>query len=310
MFDNQTSFRGNLVRELITKMTSNRLIGKKIQRGEHLTKITEPKWKCPKGYDYQVIQREDFLLEILANQNPNRPLAILQLHGGGYIGKLRNVHRNMAKLYCDLGKGICVVSPDYRVAPEHPYPAALEDAISSYEWLMEKGYKGHQVIVVWDSAGGGLAMALCLYLKEQEKPLPCGIIAMSPWTDMTASGKSYEINFEKDPLFGNTTDSVLFNRDYLGDESEEKPYVSPVFGDFQGFPPMLIQAGSYEMLLSDSIAVAKKAKAAGVDVDLQVYEGMFHDFQMAVELIPEAKLAWEEVEKFINRIWDSSRMEL
>lgn len=309
MFDNQTSFRGNLVRELITKMTSSRLIGKKIQRGDHLTKITEPKWKCPKGYDYQVIQLEDFQLEVLANPKPSRPLAILQLHGGGYIGKLRNAHRNMAKIYCDLGKGVCVVSPDYRVAPEHPYPAALKDAIASYEWLMEKGYKAQQIILAGDSAGGGLAMALCLYLKEHGKDLPCGIVAMSPWTDMTASGKSYQINFEKDPLFGKTTDSVLFNRDYLGDEDEDKPYISPVFGDFQGFPPMLIQTGSYEMLLSDSIAVAKKAKAAGVAVDLQVYEGMFHDFQMAGELIPESQLAWEEVEKFIESIGPSLKME-
>lgn len=309
MFDNQTSFRGNLVRELITKMTSNRLIGKKIQRGEHLTKITEPKWNCPKGYDHQVVQRDQYLLEILANQNPSRPLGILQLHGGGYIGKLRNVHRNMAKMYCDLSRGVCVVSPDYRVAPEHPYPAALEDALSSYEWLLEKGYKAQQILLVGDSAGGGLAMALCLYLKAHGRPLPFGVIAMSPWTDMTASGKSYEINFEKDPLFGKTTDSVLFNRDYVGDENEEKPYISPVFGDFHGFPPMLIQTGSYEMLLSDSIAVAKKAKAAGVEVDLQVYEGMFHDFQMAGELIPESKLAWEEVEKFIESLWDSLKME-
>lgn len=308
MFNSETSIQGRIVRDLITKVTSNRLIGKKIQRGEHLTKIVEPKWKCPKGFEHEVFPRGEFILEVLISHEPNLDYVILQLHGGGYIGKLRNVHRNMAKIYSELGKGICVVSPDYRVAPEYPYPAALEDALSSFDWLLEKGYTEEQIIVAGDSAGGGLAMALSMYLKENERKLPCGIIAMSPWTDMTASGKSYHINYEKDPLFGNTTDSVLFNRDYLGDESEEKPYISPVFGDFQGFPPMLIQAGSYEMLLSDSIAVAKKAKASGVSVDFQVYEGMFHDFQKAGDLIPESKLAWEEVGKFIESITHMSKI--
>ncbi len=309
MFDRETSIMGRIVRDLISKVTSNPLIGKKIQRGEHLTKLVEPKWKCPKGFEHQLFQINEFTIERLTSNKPNWDHVILQLHGGGYIGKLRNVHRNMAKIYSDLGRGICVVSPDYRVAPEFPYPAALEDAIASFDWLLEKGYKEEQIIIVGDSAGGGLAMALCLYLKVRERKLPCGIVAMSPWTDMTASGKSYHVNFEKDPLFGKTTDSVLFNRDYLGDEREDKPYVSPLFGDFHGFPPMLIQAGSYEMLLSDSIAVAKKAKASGVSVDFQVYEGMFHDFQMAGELIPESKSAWEEVGKFIESICSLDKLE-
>ena len=302
MFKNETSIRGKLVRDLITHVTSSRLVGKQIQRGEHLKRMIEPQWICPRGYRREVFTRDQFHMEFLTRQRMGTKLLILQLHGGGYIGKLRNVHRNMAKWYCQFGKGISVLSPDYRVAPEHPYPAALEDALSAYDWLIDKGFKEKQILLAGDSAGGGLAMALCLYLKAQGRKLPCGIIAMSPWTDMTASGKSYEINFDKDPLFGNTKESVLFNRDYLGDESEEKPYVSPLFGDFHGFPPMLIQAGSFEMLLSDSIAVAKKAKESGVDVQFSVYEGMFHDFQMAGEFIPESKKAWREVGRFIKRL--------
>lgn len=300
MHKSETSIRGRIARHMITRMTSSQLIGKKIQRGEHLTRIVEPQWRCPRGFEYECLEQGQFTLETLRHAKADVKTVILQLHGGGYIGSLRNVHRNMAKYYCEIDKDIAVFSPDYRVAPEHPYPAALEDALFSYEWLLASGYLEEQIFVVGDSAGGGLAMALCLYLKEQGRKLPKAIIAMSPWTDMTASGKSYKFNFEKDPLFGNTTDSVLFNRDYLGDEDEEKPYVSPLFGDFHGFPSMLIQTGSYEMLLSDSMAVARKAMEAGVDVNFHIYEGMFHDFQMAGDLIPESKKAWLEVAQFIK----------
>ena len=193
-----------------------------------------------------------------------------------------------------------VLTIDYRVAPEDPYPAALEDAVRAYNWLLDRGYPGNRIIVAGDSAGGGLALALCLYLRDHGIELPGGIIAMSPWTDMTASGESYETNFEKDPLFGNTRDSLIYNRDYLGLEDPRNPYISPAFGDLTGFPPMLIQVGSYEMLLSDAQTVAQKAKKQGVKVRFHIYEGMFHVFQMAMQLMPESVMAWKEVEKFLE----------
>lgn len=143
-------------------------------------------------------------------------------------------------------------------------------------------------------------MALCMYLKEHHMPMPCGIVAMSPWTDLTASGESYDTNFEKDPLFGNTRDSMIYNNYYVGDADPMDPYVSPLFGDFRQFPPMLIQAGSIEMLLSDSVEVAAKARQQGIKVRLSIYEGMFHVFQMAYLNIPESKKAWAEVGKFIE----------
>lgn len=191
---------------------------------------------------------------------------------------------------------------DYRVAPEHPFPAALEDTVEAYEWLLSCGFKPEQIIVAGDSAGGGLTLALCMYLRDHGKALPCGLIAMSPWTDLTASGESYDTNYERDPLFGNTRDSLIYNKDYVGDADETNPYISPLFGDFTGFPPMLIQVGSYEMLLSDSTSVAEKAKKQGVKVRLSIYEGMFHVFQMAMLMMPESKRAWAEVGKFIEMI--------
>lgn len=172
----------------------------------------------------------------------------------------------------------------------------------AYEWLLKNGYREDQIIVAGDSAGGGLALALCLCLKENGRALPCGIVAMSPWTDMTASGPSYEENFENDPLFGGTEDSMIYNREYAAGEDLTNPYLSPLFGEYEGFPPMLIQVGSYEMLLSDSVLLAQKAKEVGVKVRLSIYEGMFHVFQMAPLTLPECKRAWVEIGHFIDEI--------
>jgi acetyl esterase/lipase len=199
-----------------------------------------------------------------------------------------------------VGHGLSVLTPDYRVAPENPFPAALEDAVASYQWLMDRGWFADQIIVAGDSAGGGLAMALVMYLKDHRMPLPCGIIAMSPWTDVTASGESYTTNYEKDPLFGNTKESLIYLNEYAGEHAPMDPYISPKFGDFRHFPPMLIQVGADEMLLSDSVDVAAKAREQGVKVRLSVYEGMFHVFQMAYLNIPESKRAWAEAGKFIE----------
>ena len=161
-------------------------------------------------------------------------------------------------------------------------------------------WSAEKIVVAGDSAGGGLALALCLWLKNHKEPLPSGVIAMSPWTDLTISGESVETNFEKDPLFGKTRDSMLYNKDYLGENDPTNEYISPLFGDYEGFPPLLIQVGSYEMLLSDSTRVAKKAKEAGGKVKLSIYEGMFHVFQMAMLLMPESKKAWAEIKRFLH----------
>ena len=243
--------------------------------------MVEPPWKCPEMFTMTTISMEHFTMEWLElKENPNEQKVILQLHGGGYIGAMRNAYRMFAGLYNEVSKGMSVLTIDYRVAPENPYPATLEDAVSAYQWLLGQGWFAEDIIVAGDSAGGGLAMALCHYLKEHGMQLPCGIVAMSPWTDLMASGESYDTNYERDPLFGNTRDSLIYNKDYVGDHDPMDAYISPLYGDFRGFPPMLIQVGSYEMLLSDSVSVASKARHQGVKVRLSIYDGMFHIFQM------------------------------
>ena len=303
MRENEASIRGKVMRDLISRMTNDLSIGKKIKNGELRKQIgnTEPPWKCPDCFCMTIIEMEHFTMELLeSHENPRTDKIILQLHGGGYIGAMRNAYRMFAGLYNEVGHGMSVLTIDYRVAPEHPYPAALEDAYVAYQWLLEQGWFSEQIILAGDSAGGGLAMALCHYLKDQGQQLPCGIVAMSPWTDLTASGESYDTNYERDPLFGKTRDSLLYNKDYIGENDPVNAYISPMFGDFREFPPMLIQVGSYERLLSDSVGVAAKAREQGVKVRLSIYDGMFHIFQMAAKMLPESKRAWVEIGKFID----------
>ena len=293
------SMIGNLTRDMMSDVMETSL-KKPIQTGEFRKNPVEPAWRCPAEYIYELVKTEQFVMEYLKPKQAVTGRVILQLHGGGYVGAMRNAYRMFAGLYNEVSHGMSVLTPDYRVAPEHPYPAALEDAVCAYEWLLAQGWFSEQIIVAGDSAGGGLAMALCHYLINHGRQLPCGIIAMSPWTDLTAGGESYDTNYERDPLFGKTRDSLIYNRDYVGDHDPMDEYISPMFGDFRGFPPMLIQVGSYEMLLSDSVDVAAKARGQGVKVRLSIYDGMFHIFQMAAKMLPESRKAWVEIGKFIE----------
>ena len=295
------SIQGKVISELLAALTNDFLIGKQIKSGKLRKRLVEPPWRVPNCFTMTHIDMPEFTMKLLASkENPNMEKVILQLHGGGYTGAVRNAYYVFAGLYNEVSHGLSVLTPDYRVAPENPFPAALEDAVEAYRWLLDRGWFGDQIILAGDSAGGGLAMALTMYLRDHGMPMPCGIIAMSPWTDVTASGESYTTNYEKDPLFGNTKESLIYLNDYAGDHDPMDPYISPLFGDFRQFPPMLIQAGSIEMLLSDSVEAAAKARSQGVKVRLSVYEGMFHVFQMAYLNIPESKRAWVEAGKFIE----------
>ena len=307
--EKETSTKGRVIAEMLSHLTNDFAIGKKIKSGELRKRLKEPAWKVPALFQMTDIDMENFSMKLLeSKENPREDLIILQFHGGGYMGAVRNAYYVFAGLYNEVSQGCSVLTPDYRVAPEHPFPAALEDAIASYQWLLDAGYFGEQIILAGDSAGGGLAMALCMYLEDHNKPMTRGIVAMSPWTDLTTSGESYETNFTKDVLFGNTRDSLIYVNDYAIGQNKTDPYISPLFGSFQGFPPMLIQVGSTEMLLSDSVEVAAKAREQGVKVRLSIYEGMFHVFQMCYQNIPESKKAWAEVGKFIEVLTREERL--
>lgn len=298
-----SSKEGQIVRDMIAYIANGRVLGPMIKTGELRKKMVEPPWPVPDCFVTEDIKLENFSMKLLSSkEEPREDYVILQLHGGGYVGAVRNAYYVFAGLYNEVSRGMSVLTPDYRVAPEHIFPAALEDAAAAYQWLLSRGWSADQIILAGDSAGGGLAMALCMYLRDHGISLPAGIVAMSPWTDMTASGESYESNYTEDPLFGNTRESMIYQNEYAGEHDKKDPYLSPLFGDFYDFPPMLIQVGSVEMLLSDSVSVAQKAKKQGVQVKLSVYPGMFHVFQMSYLNVPESKNAWQEIGRFIKKI--------
>ncbi|MCD8084212.1 MAG: alpha/beta hydrolase [Clostridiales bacterium] len=303
MNDNQVSVMGRLVRDVMRNMMDS-AVGHKFQTGEYRMDPREPAWLCPSGFEYEIVGMEHFKMEYLRPVGVCTGRVVLQLHGGGYIGPMKNIYRDFAVQYSLRSKAADVLTPDYRVAPEHPFPAALEDAVAAYRWLLEeKSYEPERIVVAGDSAGGGLSLGLIHYLKDHGIPLPAGVIVMSPWTDVTCSGASYQTNFVRDPQFGGTTESMLYHNPYIGDANPRDPYLSPLFGDFTGFPPVLIQVGSEEMLLDDSLQVAGKLRRGHVRLRLSVYEGMFHVFQMAYRLIPESRDAWEEVSRFMEIIY-------
>lgn len=300
----KASLRGRIVRDLIAQAASDRMIGDKIKSGELRIRESELErpWKCPSGYTNTLIELPRFAMDFLQPEKIRRHRVVLQLHGGGYVAAMKNAYRSMAVLYSEEGGGIPVLTIDYRVAPEDPYPAALEDAVTAYEWLLAHDYSADDIIVAGDSAGGGLALALVLWLRDHRKRLPRGVIAMSPWADLTNSGESYDSNYELDPLFGRTRNSLIYNTDYVGGEDPTNPYISPIFGEYRNFPPLLLQVGSYEMLLSDSVTVAEKMREAGRKVRLSCYAGMFHVFQLSMRALPESAKAWREVGEFFRAI--------
>ncbi|NLY82848.1 MAG: alpha/beta hydrolase [Clostridiales bacterium] len=285
---------------MISGLVSYGQYGKQIQNGEWLKKDSEQKWLCPLRFTWKIFRVGKFDMELIAPRDGKHETAILQLHGGGFVGRLSNIYRTLSCIYSARSNDSDVLSIDYRVAPEDPYPFALIDAIVSYKWLLYRGYK--KIIIVGDSAGGGLALSLCRYLLDKGFTKPTGLILMSPWTDLTVSGDSIKYNYDLDPLFGGSDNSLLFSKDYVAGADPKDPYLSPLFADYVGFPPMLIQVGSYEMLLDDSMRVAEKAKLAGVDVKLSIYEGAFHNFQKAMWLMKASRDAWGEVEGFLEAL--------
>ncbi len=300
MRDQKVSLRGKLVRDMMRNMMDSAM-GHKFQTGEFRMNPVEPAWICPPDFEYEIVEMEQFKMEYLRPSGVCTGRVILQIHGGGYIGPMKNTYRDFAVQYSRRSLGGDVLTVDYRVAPEHPYPAALEDAAAAYRWLIgEKKYAPEKIIIAGDSAGGGLALALTMYLRDHEMPMPAGLIVMSPWADLTCSGETYTTNYTRDPQFGNTKDNMLYNSSYIGEADPADPYLSPVFGDYRGFPPILMQVGSEEVMLSDTLTVAAKIRAVHGKLRLSVYDGMFHVFQMALRLIPESREAWAEVGRFLK----------
>ncbi|MBM6924730.1 alpha/beta hydrolase [Pseudoflavonifractor phocaeensis] len=225
----------------------------------------------------------------------DRRKAILYCHGGGYTSGNLGYSRILGSKLAQV-TGSQVMSFEYRLAPEDPYPAAVEDAVKAWDYLMYLGYGARDVIVAGDSAGGNLALVLTHRLRESNRRLPRALLLFSPWTDMTASGKSYQEREDMDPLL--TLNYIHATRDaYARGRDFTDPDLSPLYADLSGFPPTLIQVGTNELLLSDSVRLRNRLLKANVPCRLEVWDKMWHVFQTFP--MKKANEAMEHVAKFI-----------
>lgn len=224
---------------------------------------------------------------------------LLHLHGGGYVMGSCQSHRALCA-WLGRAVGVSVLLPAYRLAPEHPFPAAIEDALAVYRALLQEGFAPHQIALSGDSAGGGLVMATLLSMRDAGLPMPAAAVLLSPWTDFTFSGASIQSRADLDPWL---LPELLapFGALYRGEHDPRDPRLSPVFADLQGLPPMLIQVGDHEILLSDAQRLAERARACGVAATLEVWPDLWHVWHLLAPVLPEANAALEVVGAFLQR---------
>ena len=222
---------------------------------------------------------------------------VLYFHGGAYTMGSRNTHRGLASRIARAAKAR-VLLPDYRLAPEHPFPAAIEDAKRCWQWLLAEGHRPQHMAIAGDSAGGGLALATLLMLKADGAPLPACAVGMSPWTDLEGTGPSAQPDAVDDPML--TPEGLRTSGGQYAAADLQNPLAAPLHGNLENLPPLLLQVGTREILLSDSTRFADKARAAGVDVTLEIEEGLIHVWQMFPH-VPEAESAVARVGAFIEQ---------
>ncbi len=237
--------------------------------------------------------------EWVGSVQPDKSPIVLYFHGGGYVVSSAKTHRDVAHHIAQMTDAR-ILTVDYRLAPENTFPAALEDAESAYTWLLQEGIEAARIALAGDSAGGGLALALLLKLRDDGQPLPACAALFSPWADLTCSGESYTANADKSPV-GSKEMGLGMAGQYLGDDGDaQNPYASPVFGTYAGLPPLLIQVSDREVFLDDSLTVARKANEAGVDVTVDQWPGVFHAWQIYASAIDESRDAISKMAAFIR----------
>jgi acetyl esterase/lipase len=231
--------------------------------------------------------------------------AILYIHGGGFVVCSMDSHRGLAeRLSQEANAAVLLVG--YRLAPEHPFPAALDDSVAGYQWLLDQGYDSSQLAIAGDSAGGGLTLSVLHALKQRGLPLPACAAVLSPWVDLELTGESMVSRAELDPLV--TTDGLrAWAGCYAPGMDLNNPLLQPLKGDLKGWPPLLIQIGEREALYDDSKSLADAARAAGVEVEWQYFPGQIHDFQMFGHRLDEARTALKDLGTFIRKRLDAAR---
>ena len=253
----------------------------------------------PDGMNFEAIDASGVSAEMIFFADSDSSKVILYLHGGGYTLGSIDTHRALGGRIAQAA-GTRLLLIDYRLAPETAFPGAVEDAVTAYLFLREQGFAPEQIAIGGDSAGGGLTFATLVSLREQGHALPAAAFALSPWVDLEGTGESMKTKAEADPMV--VEDGlVAMGRLYLGDADPRTPLAAPLYADLHGLPPMLVQVGTAEVLLDDSIRIVERLRAAKGTVELHQYEDLIHVFQALAPLVPEAQEAIDEIGSFAKR---------
>lgn len=250
----------------------------------------------PEGTQVEAVEAGGVPCEWIDAPQARPDRVFIFIHGGGYYrGSVAASRATAANI--GAATRARALSVGYRLAPEHVFPAAIDDCLSAYRWLLDSEMKSARIAVGGISAGGGLTLALLLGARERGWELPAAAVPLSPWTDLTQSGASFEANADADPSMSRMY-LDRFAAMYLAGADPHEPLASPLHGNLSGLPPMLVQVGSIETMLDDSTAFAERAKATGVDVTLECWEGVFHGWHGSAHVLPEARQAIERIGEF------------
>jgi epsilon-lactone hydrolase len=236
--------------------------------------------------------------EWISAPNSAADRAVLYVHGGGYVIGSINTHRDLMGRIA-RASGARVLGLNYRLAPEHPFPAAVDDSVAAYRWMLTQGLKPGRIAVAGDSAGGGLAVAALVAIRDAKLPVPGAGVCMSPWVDMEGIGESMKTRAAADPAV-QREGLVGMAAAYLAGQDPRSPLAAPLYADLKGLPPLLIQVGDAEVLLDDSTRLADRAKAAGVSTKLEVWPEMIHVWQMFASFLPEGQQAVDGIGSFLK----------
>ncbi len=253
--------------------------------------------RIPGGIAIEPLIIEGIASEWIKPERSDKPNVVMYVHGGGYVSGSCNDHRSIVSKFAKH-TGVNNLLYEYRLAPEHPFPAAVIDSVNVYRRLLRQGYASKNIVIAGESAGGGLALALLLALKDKQIPLPAAAVAISPWTDLSCSGESYKTKNKVSlaPLNSWT----VFSKHYVGESDPNNPLISPLFGDLKGLPPILINSGEADELFDDGRAFYLKAKDAGVDISFTAGEGMVHCYPLLAPMFREANQAMNEIVDFVR----------
>lgn len=284
------------VRELLASLPDTNALS--IEEFRQLYDGFGSQFSVPDNASVEPVVAHGVSAEWVRAQNARADAVILYLHGGGYVIGSPASHRHLIAALSQAA-GVAALSVDYRLAPEAPCPAAVDDAVSAYEWLLGQGLAPGRIVIAGDSAGGGLTVATLVALRERQLPLPAAGVCLSPWVDLTLTAESYRTKAEVDPMVSQEGVRKMAQA-YLAGQAARTPQASPLFADLGGLPPLLIQVGTDEVLLDDAVSLDARARAAGVATTLEIQDEMIHVWHYFYPLLPEGREAIARIGAFVQ----------